>query len=609
MKRHTLYTFPALALLLAATACTQDDAGTLPDGTQPLMLTAAIEGSADTRATVDNRWNGNETIALQITDGNGTEWYDYMVDDKGNLSGDYYWTKPGSITVQGLYPNIMVESNGWTWGVEEDQSSDADYQSGDLLCSESKAVSFGQTPALTFYHQTAKIVVNIKSDGLPESIGATPGDIYLTIGEGDILTMDGSFSLPTAADSDDRWLGTWASGSTKGSIKPHLATTPATGNFATYEALVIPQDVATGTKLLTFTAEKDGTSYGPFYYTLKGDAKWQAGYVYTYDITIFHYGLEVQVSESIDWNATNPGSGGITLKDTYDQATKTYYVYTADGLNDWAEKAKTDLTVSCILMDDIDYNNNGWTAIGDPGNQYAGTFDGGGHTIRNIKIKDNAQNNGLFGNVAGGGIVKNLTVKNASMTTSGTKNYGIIAAWNDGTIENCVVSSCDITGSSGYVGCFSSENRGRISRCRVDDVNVLGDTFGGIVWNNQGRIEASSFQGHINADGGALAEWNLGGTIIACWTNATHQEGKTVAGIVRTLLDGSVTACYYGGDIGTGILEDRTGTGDATKVDGSSGLWNWEFATGSMNNKLGPDFGWHWQTDNGYTPPTLVPNN
>ena len=563
MKRHTLYTFPALALLLAATACTQDDAGTLPDGTQPLMLTAAIEGSADTRATVDNRWNGNETIALQITDGNGTEWYDYMVDDKGNLSGDYYWTKPGSITVQGLYPNIMVESNGWTWGVEED----------------------------------------------PESIGATPGDIYLTIGEGDILTMDGSFSLPTAADSDDRWLGTWASGSTKGSIKPHLATTPATGNFATYEALVIPQDVATGTKLLTFTAEKDGTSYGPFYYTLKGDAKWQAGYVYTYDITIFHYGLEVQVSESIDWNATNPGSGGITLKDTYDQATKTYYVYTADGLNDWAEKAKTDLTVSCILMDDIDYNNNGWTAIGDPGNQYAGTFDGGGHTIRNIKIKDNAQNNGLFGNVAGGGIVKNLTVKNASMTTSGTKNYGIIAAWNDGTIENCVVSSCDITGSSGYVGCFSSENRGRISRCRVDDVNVLGDTFGGIVWNNQGRIEASSFQGHINADGGALAEWNLGGTIIACWTNATHQEGKTVAGIVRTLLDGSVTACYYGGDIGTGILEDRTGTGDATKVDGSSGLWNWEFATGSMNNKLGPDFGWHWQTDNGYTPPTLVPNN
>ena len=38
-------------------------------------------------------------------------------------------------------------------------------------------------------------------------------------------------------------------------------------------------------------------------------------------------------------------------------------------------------------------------------------------------------------------------------------------------------------------------------------------------------------------------------------------------------------------------------------------VWNWEFATGSMNNRLGPDFGWHWQTDNRNTPPTLVPNN
>ena len=180
MKRYTLYAFSALALLLAAAACTQDDAGTLPDGTQPLTLTAAIEGSADTRATVDNRWNGNETIALQVTDGDGTEWYDYTVDDKGNLSGEYYWTKPSPIAVQGICPNIMAGNNDRTWSVKSDQSRDADYQSGDLLCSESKAVSFGQTPALTFYHQTAKIVVNIKSDGdAIDVVGSSRANITL----------------------------------------------------------------------------------------------------------------------------------------------------------------------------------------------------------------------------------------------------------------------------------------------------------------------------------------------------------------------------------------------------------------------------------------------
>ena len=314
MKRYTLYTFPALALLLAATACTQDDAGTLSDGTQPLTLTAAIEGSADTRATVDNRWNGNETIALQVTDGDGTEWYDYTVDDKGNLSGEYYWTKPSPITVQGLYPNIMVENNDWTWSVEEDQSRDADYQSGDLLCSESKTVSFAQTPALTFYHQTAKVVVNIKRDGLPESIGATPGDISLTIGEGDILALDGAFTLPKAVDADGRWLGTWTPGTTKGSISPHLATATETGNFATYEALVIPQDMAADTKLLTFTAEKDDTGYGPFYYMLQNDTEWKAGYKYTYNVTITLYGLQVSVDTgSMTWGDGADGEGSVDL--------------------------------------------------------------------------------------------------------------------------------------------------------------------------------------------------------------------------------------------------------------------------------------------------------
>ena len=101
---------------------------------------------------------------------------------------------------------------------------------------------------------------------------------------------------------------------------------------------------------------------------------------------------------------------------------------------------------------------------------------------------------------------------------------------------------------------------------------------------------------------------SIGGAIIACWTDATHQEGKTVAGIVRYLNVGSVTACYYGGDMDTGILDDRTDIGDATKVGGSS-FWTWKEAAYRMNNELGSDFGWHWQTDDEYTPPTLVPNN
>lgn len=308
MKRYTIHTFSALALLLAATACTRDDARTLPDGTQPLTLTAAIEGSAGTRATVDNRWNGNETIALQVTDGDGTEWYDYTVDDKGNLSGEYYWTKPSPITVQGICPATAVEST--TWSVKSDQSSDADYQSGDLLASELTNVNYGSTAHLTFRHQTAKVVVNVSREGLPDAIGATASDISLGIGEDENILMDGTFTLPTVGTG----YGTWTPGTTEGSITPHLATATETGNFATYEALVIPQDMAAGTRLLIFTAEKDDTGYGPFYYMLQNDTEWKAGYKYTYNVTITLYGLQVSVDTgSMTWDNGAGGEGAVEL--------------------------------------------------------------------------------------------------------------------------------------------------------------------------------------------------------------------------------------------------------------------------------------------------------
>ena len=111
-----------------------------------------------------------------------------------------------------------------------------------------------------------------------------------------------------------------------------------------------------------------------------------------------------------------------------------------------------------------------------------------------------------------------------------------------------------------------------------------------------------------NGAGAVVFQNGIGGTIVACWTDATRPDGKILAGIVRYLDHGSVTACFYGGNTDGGILEDNTGNGDATKVGGSS-FWTWEEAADLMNKELGSDFGWHWQTDNGYTPPTLVPNN
>lgn len=627
MKRYTIHTFSALALLLAATACTRDDARTLPDGTQPLTLTAAIEGSAGTRATVDNRWNGNETIALQVTDGDGTDWYDYMVDDKGNMSGDYYWTNPGSVTVLGLYPNIMAESNDWTWSVEEDQSSDADYQSGDLLCSEFKAVNFGQTPNLTFYHQTAKVVVNIKQEGLPESISATTENISLTIGEGGILAMDGSFTIPTAADNDGRWLGTWRTGSTKGSIKPHLATAKPEGCFATYEALVIPQDVTAGTRLLIFTAEKDGTSYGPFYYTLQNNAEWQPGYVYTYDITIFHYGLDVKVSESINWENGGTGNGSITLQDyTYDESTKTYTVYTAEGLSKWAEAANKDLSTNCILMTDIDLSGVNWNPIGNGNyrNRYTGKFDGNGYVIRNLRQDGSYEYGGFIGHIGTDGRVQNLTLSDVNINNTYSGGYpsemGAVTGYNEGTISNCEISgSVSQTSEYGNLGSLVGNNTGNIEYCRSSaTIHGDGNNYVGGLVGQHGSYVTSSFVRGCSFSGNIIGGYSVGGitgwcpyfyTVIACYSTGTLSNEYNKGGIVGFLQHGSeTTACYWEGFDGAsfGYCNSGEGTG-AYQIDGTTHTW--QTATQTMNTALGTDAAYHWHTDGPNTPPTLVPNN
>ena len=304
MKRHFLV-YTTLASVLGLAACTQDESGMLPDGTQPLALTASIEGGADTRATVDNTWSDDETMALQV---NGGDWYNYTADASGYFTGNYYWQSKDPITVQGICPATAVEST--TWSVKNDQSSDADYQSGDLLASELTNVNYGSTAHLTFRHQTAKVVVNVSREGLPDAIGATASDISLGIGEDENILMDGTFTLPTVGTG----YGTWTPGTTEGSITPHLSGTAADGCVATYEALVIPQTIRSGAWLLTFNATKDDTGYGPFYYMLQKDTEWKAGYKYTYNVTITLYGLQVSVDTgSMTWEEGTGGEGSVDL--------------------------------------------------------------------------------------------------------------------------------------------------------------------------------------------------------------------------------------------------------------------------------------------------------
>ena len=175
------------------------------------------------------------------------------------------------------------------------------------------------------------------------------------------------------------------------------------------------------------------------------------------------------------------------------ESNNTYEVYTGAQLAWIAQQVNNDNNFSgktVALMKDIDLDNHEWTPIGNMGNTYtafAGTFDGNGNTIYNLRsISQETINNvsaGLFGAITGD--IEGVNVQNAYIQSS---HYaGTICAYsttNGMSIMDChvrnatVISTPNQSGDSydngdkagGIVGyCVYSDT---VSGCSVMDSTI-----------------------------------------------------------------------------------------------------------------------------------------
>lgn len=109
-----------------------------------------------------------------------------------------------------------------------------------------------------------------------------------------------------------------------------------------------------------------------------------------------------------------------------------------------AETARNFKGETIVLSDDIDLENKLWTPIGTVLGEsrytygFAGTFDGNGKTIRNLKV-DHADCAGLFGNMCGG-TIKNLTIDGFDLNSD---HYaGAILGWGETGANPIVIENC-----------------------------------------------------------------------------------------------------------------------------------------------------------------------
>ena len=556
--------FALAALALSLAACTQDEAGFLPEGAEgtPIVFTAtglnpAATAIAATRAPADGNWTGVQSVAVMM---DGTvKAYDVTPSTADPTSATltstdpYYWTNHNNITVTAWWPYTAGETIPPAVKVKANQSAQKDFEGSDLIVADGQTVTYG-SPTLRFTHRTARVTIVLTdyTEGLAS------------------VQMTG---LSTEGDNPD-------------------IIVPYDKGSNTYTAIVAPQSVAAGTTFIVCTFTNGKT----FVYKMKNATDWQAGGEYTYTVSL-------AAAKDLGYTIESNGS---------------YTVTSADGLMNIAKLVnggKSDINIT--LDTDIDLTGKDWTPIGtNYDNSYKGTFDGGGHTITGQTVTTYDKYAGLFGWLNSAGTVKNVVMEGVQITNNHSSGFagGVVGnSW--GTIENCSVSG-SVNGEVYVGGVVGKQTSGSMTGCS-SSATVKGTVnVGGVAGESWGSMTACYATGNVTLEiypgkdisGGGVVGFKGGNSVLACYaTGNVNSKGSSTGNVHIGGLFGykyaTAIACYWKNNKEQGIGYNKEGiVTEATKVDGTDVTW--QKAVDAMNTAL-QNAGSEWRYELKGALPTL----
>ncbi len=203
-----------------------------------------------------------------------------------------------------------------------------------------------------------------------------------------------------------------------------------------------------------------------------------------------------------DWGSTETEIIGLEIADD-----GTYIVSSPAALQAWATAVQSNPSLNCTLAADITLptpaeGESNWIPVGmGDTNMFRGIFDGAGHTISNLVLNTPQQTRCLytgFISALSGAVVKNLHIRNASVT--GTSNV-----------------------VGGIIGCL------------LNNSSVIGCSFTGEVIGNTAYSRVGGIAGAMDAQN----------SIVACYSSGTISANNgSVGGIVGEMQESSLTGCY-----------------------------------------------------------------
>ncbi|MBR2115629.1 MAG: hypothetical protein IJ942_01255 [Alistipes sp.] len=217
-----------------------------------------------------------------------------------------------------------------------------------------------------------------------------------------------------------------------------------------------------------------------------------------------------------------------------------------------------------VLNSNLTLTAANWIAIGNTGKsifQFGGIFDGNNKTIDGLKVSFNAEdhnillggetktaqlNAGLFGVLANGGAIKNLTVDGKIIVaygdaTSWTYVGGVVAQVNGGSVTGCT-SKVNIIANEYAAG--KTRVGGIVARtyCSTDDVVIKDCTNEGVInLQYDASVASGSFSPQVGGIVAIVADGDEGykTTVSYCdnkaAVSATNLPAPVIGGVIGTL--------------------------------------------------------------------------
>lgn len=323
-----------------------------------------------------------------------------------------------------------------------------------------------------------------------------------------------------------------------------------------------------------------------------GGYKLYLGETYAYTVTKADYvpvhgSITAAEDKTLSFTLTYAGEGwdGTTKTAPTQDESGVYLIDTAAKLAWFADAVNGgQKAINGKLTANINLNGKPWTAIGTSSNKFAGTLDGDSHTVSGLVTT------GLVGELAEGGVVENLRVNCAIVSTSSL--LGGVANSSAGTIRNCMVSGSITFSSGGYngasaIGGIAGRNTGNgvisgcVSRAVVKDAydnSTYGTSasLGGIAGYAYGVVENCYFTGTLAVKktqpnkiinqkrGGLVGELNANAELKGSYVAgefAIADESKFGAVVGKVNSGATITNCAYLDTIAPQAAADGTTSG------------------------------------------------